>query len=79
MQRYFIANIDAHVGNYPICDERQGGRREPIARCYDGETAERIVRLLNADEAAAADKSRFLTADEWAARNATALPKGTPA
>ena len=50
--RYFLANIDAYVGRYPICDQRQGGRREPIARCYDGETAERIVRLLNADEAA---------------------------
>jgi hypothetical protein len=48
--RYFIANIDAYVGRYPICDARHGGRREPVAHCYDGATAERIVRLLNADE-----------------------------
>lgn len=50
MSRYFIANIDAYVGRYPICDARHGGRREPVAHCYDAEMAQRIVALLNADE-----------------------------
>jgi hypothetical protein len=50
MDRYFIANIDAYVGNYPICDRQTGDRREPIARAYDGETAQRIVALLNEDD-----------------------------
>lgn len=50
MDRYFIASIDAYVRHYPVCDQRQGGRREPVAIAMDGEIAERIVRLLNADE-----------------------------
>lgn len=69
MTRYFI---DERDGRYFLHDRRLG-YETAIGKFKDADIAQRIVALLNADEAEREKHARFLSPERWA----DAREKGT--
>jgi hypothetical protein len=73
MERYWIEPIR---GGYAIFDRTKGSTGDggfvdaerAIASRMEADTAQRVVDLLNADEANKAERERYLTAEEWVAQ-----------